>query len=68
MATEQEKSRFDKDDILARNVNIDTVTVASHDRLVQELERLGVEVKKPQFKLEHPLGGDRPRFSNRARR
>ena len=68
MTTEQKKSRFDRDDILVRNVNIDTVTVASHDRLVQELERLGVEVKKPRFKLEHPLGGDRRRFGNRARR
>ncbi len=68
MTTEQKKSRFDREDILARNVDINTATVASHDRLVQELERLGIEIKKPQFKIEHPLGGDRLRFSNRTRR
>ena len=57
-------SRLDRKDILARNANIDVATVAEHDRLVQELRRAGVRLKRPQssYRLEHPLGGDRLRF------
>ncbi len=63
MTTEREKPQFDREDVLARNANVNTATVALHDKLVQELKRLGVEIKRPQFNLEHPLGGDRLRFS-----
>ena len=56
--------RLDRKGILVRNANIDTATVAEHDRLVQELRRAGVRLKRPQssYRLEHPLGGDRLRF------
>ncbi len=57
-------SRLDRKDVLVRNANIDAATVAEHDRLVQELRRAGVRLKRPQssYWLEHPLGGDRLRF------
>ena len=60
--------RLDRKDVLAHNANIDAATVAEHDRLVQELRRAGVRLKRPQssYRLEHPLGGDRLRFSNWA--
>lgn len=60
--------RSDRKDVLARNANIDISTLAEYERLVQELERAGVDIKRPQPKqrLEHPLGGDRLRLSNWA--
>ena len=66
--TTERKPRLDREDVLARNANVDAATVAAHDRLVEDLERLGVRVKKPRFNLEHPLGGDRLRFNDRAQR
>ena len=62
----QEKTPFDRRNILLRNANIDTDTVAEYDRLVQELKRAGVHLKRrpSTYRLEHPLGGDRRRFSN----
>ncbi len=66
--TTERKPRFDREAVLARNASVNAATVASHDKLVEDLERLGVKVKKPQFRLEHPLGGDRLRFGNRVER
>ena len=62
--------RLDREDVLVRNANIDTAVLAEHDRLVQELKRAGVGLKRPtrRHRLEHPLGGDRLRFSNWAER
>ncbi len=62
--------KLDREDVLLRNANIDTAVLAEHDRLVKELKRAGVSLKEPpsQYRLEHPLGGDRMRFSNWAER
>ena len=68
MTTEPKLPRSDREDVMARNVSINAATVKSHDRLVEDLERIGVRIKKPRFNIEHPLGGDRLRFSNRAKR
>ena len=63
-------ARFDREDVLVRNANIDTTILAEHDRLVQDLKRAGAGLKRSQsrYTLEHPLGGDRMRFSNWAER
>ena len=49
--------RLDREDVLVRNANIDTAVLAEHDRLVQELKRAGVGLKRPtrRHRLEHPL-------------
>ena len=62
--------KLDREDVLVRNANIDAAVLAEHDRLVQELKRAGVGLKRPtpRYRLEHPLGGDRLRFSNWAER
>ena len=39
--------------------NIDCKVVAAYGKLKQELKKLGVEISKPQYNLEHPLGGCR---------
>ena len=64
MEKKPKKALFDRKDVLVRNANIDTATVAEHDRLVQELRRAGVKRPVSTYRLEHPLGGDRLRFSN----
>lgn len=56
----------DKNELLKRNVKINTKTVAAHERLEQELEKLGVEIK-PSYNLEPPLGRGRIRLHNRNR-
>ena len=68
MQGKPKETLFDRKDVLVRNANIDIATVAEHDRLVQELKRAGVYPKTslPRYRLEHPLGGDRMRFSNWA--
>ena len=68
MERKPKKVLFDRQDVLGLNANIDTATVAEHGRLVQELRRAGVHLKRPlsRYRLEHPLGGDRLRFSNWA--
>ena len=60
--------RFNRKDVLARNANIDISTLAEYERLVHELERAGVDLKRrqPKYGLEHPLGGDRLRLSKWA--
>ena len=62
--------KLDREVVLVRNANIDTAILAAHDRLVQELKRagLGLNRSQPRHTLEHPLGGDRMRFSNWAER
>jgi len=49
------KGKFDvnKDEILRRNVNINKDTVAAHERLEREFEKIGVEIK-PSYNLEPP--------------
>lgn len=61
--------RSDRKDVLAHNANIDISALAEYERLVQELERAGVDLKRSQSKhgLEHPLGRDRLPLSNWAK-
>ena len=56
MPTRRRKLQVDdKRDLLERNVKIDRRTVAAHEKLEQELKKLGVEIK-PSYNLEPPLG------------
>ena len=50
--------------ILNRNKIINKKTVFAHNRLEQQLKKLGVEIK-PDFSIEPPLGRDRTRFYSR---
>jgi len=53
-----------REEILKRNNNINTETVAAHEKLERELRKLGVEIK-PSFNLEPPLGRSRTDIHNR---
>ena len=45
-------------EVLKRNKKINTETVAAHEKLERELQKLGIEIK-PSFNLEPPLGPSR---------
>ena len=47
-----------REEVLKRNKKINTETVAAHEKLERELQKLGVEIK-PSFNLEPPLGPSR---------
>ena len=51
-------------EVLKRNKRINTDTVAAHEKLERELEKLGIEIK-PSFNLEPPLGRTRTGIHNR---
>ena len=51
-------------EVLKRNKRINTDTVAAHEKLEKELEKLGIEIK-PSFNLEPPLGRIRTGIHNR---
>lgn len=51
-------------EVLKRNNRINAETVAAHEKLERELQKLGVEIK-PRFKLEPPLGRSRIGIHNR---
>ena len=53
-----------RETVLKRNKNINTETVAAHEKLERELLKLGVEIK-PSFNLEPPLGRSRTGIHNR---
>lgn len=53
-----------REEVLKRNKNINTATVAAHEKLERELQKLGVEIK-PSFNLEPPLGQNRTGIHNR---
>lgn len=53
-----------REEILKRNKKINTETVAAHEKLERELQKLGVEIK-PSFNLEPPLGRSRTGIHNR---
>ena len=53
-----------REKVLKRNKNINTETVAAHEKLERELQKLGVEIK-PSFNLEPPLGRSRTGIHNR---
>ena len=44
-----------REEVLRRNKKINTETVAAHEKLERELQKLGIEIK-PSFNLEPPLG------------
>ncbi len=53
-----------REEVLKRNKKINTETVAAHEKLERELQKLGVEIK-PSFNLEPPLGRSRTGIHNR---
>ena len=53
-----------REEVLKRNKNINTETVAAHEKLERELQKLGVEIK-PSFNIEPPLGRGRTGIHNR---
>ena len=53
-----------REKVLKRNKNINTETVAAHEKLERELQKLGVEIK-PSFNIEPPLGRSRTGIHNR---
>lgn len=53
-----------REEVLKRNKRINTETVAAHEKLERELQKLGVEIK-PRFNLEPPLGRSRTGIHNR---
>ncbi len=53
-----------REKVLKRNKNINTETVAAHEKLEKELQKLGVETK-PSFNLDPPLGRNRADIRNR---
>ena len=53
-----------REEVLKRNKNINTETVAAHEKLERELQKLGIEIK-PSFNLEPRLGPSRIGVHNR---
>ena len=51
-------------DVAERNPRVNMKTVAAHEELVKDLEKLGVEIKS-SYNLEPPLGRNPARFRNR---
>ena len=51
-------------DVLERNTRINVNTVAAHEKLEENLKKLGVEIK-PSYNLEPPLGRNPSRFHKR---
>jgi hypothetical protein len=60
---DQAEQRPEKDSILRRNPQVDTLIVKQHKALDVALQKLGVDTK-PRFNIEPPLGGDRLRLFN----
>ena len=50
--------------VLERNTRINVDTVAAHEKLEENLKKLGVEIK-PSYNLEPPLGRNPIKFHNR---
>ena len=55
-----------REELLARNSQVDRRVVSAYRRLEGELKDLGVQ-KKPQYSLEPPLGRNPTACHNRAR-
>ena len=51
-------------DVLERNPGVNVKTVAAHEELVEDLKKLGVEIKS-SYNLEPPLGRNPDPFRNR---
>ena len=58
MSKKAAASMLDRKKVLQQNRNVNSDTVAAHERLEQELKKIGVEIK-PRFNVEPPLGSDR---------
>ncbi len=63
MPKKKEASLLDREEVLARNEMINVDTVAAHEKLGQDLRKLGVEIK-PSLNLEQPLGRNRTALHN----
>jgi hypothetical protein len=64
MSTKRATPESYRKEVLKRNKRINTDTVAAHEKLERELEKLGIEIK-PSFNLEPPLGRTRTGIHNR---
>ncbi len=64
MSQRQIMSPSDPKDVLERNTRINADTVAAHEKLEEDLRKLGVEIK-PSYTLEPPLGRNPAGFHNR---
>ena len=64
MSTKRATPESYRKEVLKRNKRINTDTVAAHEKLERELEKLGIEIK-PSFNLEPPLGRNRTGIHNR---
>ena len=64
MSTKRATSESYRVEVLKRNKRINAETVAAHEKLERELQKLGVEIK-PRFSLEPPLGPSRMGIHNR---
>lgn len=53
-----------REEVVERNARVNEATVAAHERLEQELKKLGVDTK-PRFEIEPPLGSSRTRLHSR---
>lgn len=64
MSRKRATSTSYRENVLKRNKRINTETVAAHEKLERELQKLGVEIK-PKFNLDPPLGRSRTGIHNR---
>ena len=64
MSIKRATSESYREEVLKRNKKINTETVAAHEKLERDLQKLGVEIK-PSFNLEPPLGRSRTGIHNR---
>ena len=53
-----------REEVVERNAKVNEATIAAHERLEQELKKLGVDTK-PRFEIEPPLGSSRTRLHSR---
>ena len=53
-----------REEVVERNAKVNEATIAAHERLEQELKKLGVDTK-PRFEIEPPLGSIRTRLHSR---
>ena len=66
MASKRTISLPDREEVLRRNPGIDAALVAAHERLEQQLRRLGVDTE-PHYNIDPPLGRRPNRIHNHSR-
>ena len=66
MSTKRATPESYRKEVLKRNKKINTETVAAHEKLERELEKLGIEIK-PSFQSGATVGTDPYRYSQPQR-